>query len=233
MRRVWRAGGAHDRALCQLQRRLALVPVIVLRRAVLDHHRLVAVLASLLSDGRSDEDDDDGTDHRNTPSVAVPVWVLHALARVRPAAVGHSGFQAPPRPCYLKVAPVTSIIGSMPTVPRDQQMLQERIQGSTLQAIGDRHGGLTPEGVRVIVAREGKAQIDDLERRLRALTGDEVEAMLIPGHGGPDFDAALAYMRWSLAELAARGIETHIQYRVTRNGVAFGVSIAENAEGDS
>ena len=109
-------------------------------------------------------------------------------------------------------------------------MLTERIRGDTLQVIGDRHGGLSPQGVRVVVAREGRRQVDDLERRLRAnAETDELEAFLVPGHGGPDFQMALAYLQWSLAQLSERGIPTRVRYRSTTSGVVFGLELAEEA----
>lgn len=106
---------------------------------------------------------------------------------------------------------------------RNREVLMERVAGSTLQAIGDRHD-LTAEGVRVVFAREARKQIDDLELRLLANTKtDDLELFLIPDHGGPDFDLALAYLRWALGELAERGVKTRVHYRPTHNGVVIGV----------
>jgi hypothetical protein len=101
-------------------------------------------------------------------------------------------------------------------------MLRERLQGSTLAEVGARHD-LTAEGVRVIVAREGKRQIDELAARLRANreTG-EVEAFVIPEHSGPDFDLALSYFQWCVKQLAQRGVEVRVHYRPAHNGVVIG-----------
>ena len=106
---------------------------------------------------------------------------------------------------------------------RDTQVLAERIGGDTLREIGERHE-LTPEGVRVVVAREGRKQIDDLELRLLAnrKTGD-VEMFMVPDHGGPDFDLAIEYLQWTLRQLADRGVEVRVHYRPVENGVCFGV----------
>jgi glyoxylase-like metal-dependent hydrolase (beta-lactamase superfamily II) len=113
----------------------------------------------------------------------------------------------------------------MTTVPRDQHVLAERIRGDTLKEIGLSHG-LSIEGVRVVLAREGRRQIDDLERRLRAnVETGELDTLLIPGHGGPDFDLALAYMRWALRELHDRGIAVRVHYRNIQAGVIFGLEL--------
>jgi hypothetical protein len=110
------------------------------------------------------------------------------------------------------------------------QILRERISGAKLDQIARRHR-MSIEGVRAIAVKEGRRHVDDLERRLRANVGtDDVEGFLIPGHGGPDFDAALAYLRWALAQLSDRGIQTRIHYRPTQQGVVFGVEIAEGGD---
>lgn len=106
---------------------------------------------------------------------------------------------------------------------RDTAVLNERLRGDTLRNIGERHD-LTPEGVRVVVAREGRRQIDELEMRLMVnrRTGD-TEAFVIPDHGGPDFDVALGYFQWAIRELAGRGVQVRVHYRPAHNGVVFGV----------
>jgi hypothetical protein len=106
---------------------------------------------------------------------------------------------------------------------RDTVVLNERLRGDTLRTIGDRHD-LTPEGVRLVVAREGRRRIDELEMRLMVgrRTG-EVEAFVIPDHGGPDFDVALGYFHWAMRELAKRGVKVRVHYRPAHNGVVFGV----------
>jgi hypothetical protein len=114
----------------------------------------------------------------------------------------------------------------VPATPRDQQILEERIRGDTLEAIGRRHGCLTREGVRFIVAREGERQVADLIRRLRENVGTgQLEVLLIPN--GPDLDAALAHLRWVLTELAERGMRTIVHPRIVPNGVAFGLELAD------
>jgi hypothetical protein len=112
---------------------------------------------------------------------------------------------------------------------RSETILRERIQGDTLSALAKRHR-MSIEGVRGVLIREGGQQIDDFERRLRANVGtDQVEAFLIPWHSSEDVLAAVAYLKWALAQLADRGIETRISYQVTDAGAAFGVAIAEEA----
>jgi hypothetical protein len=108
-------------------------------------------------------------------------------------------------------------------VDRDQQVLAERARGDSLRQIAERHD-LSPEGVRLIVVREGRKTIDALEMRLllNRKTGD-VEVYLIPGHGGPEFDLAVDFFQWTLRQLAERGVETKVHYRPVENGVAFGL----------
>jgi len=115
-------------------------------------------------------------------------------------------------------------------VDRDRQILVERSRGDTLRELGDRHG-LSHEGVRVVLAREGRKQIDELEMRLlcNRQTGD-VELYLIPGHGGPDFDLAVDYFQWTLRQLSSRGVDTQISYRPVENGVVFAIEDVTNYE---
>jgi hypothetical protein len=115
---------------------------------------------------------------------------------------------------------------------RDTTILHERIAGSTLRDIGARHG-LTAEGARLIIAREGRRQIDELERRLLGNVGtNDVEVFVVPGHSGPDFDVALAHFAWALKELGKRGMRTRVHPRHIWNGVAFGVEAVIDKEQD-
>lgn len=52
---------------------------------------------------------------------------------------------------------------------------------------------------------------------------DEVETFVVPGLGGPDFDVAMSYLQWVVAELTQRGIEIALHYRPTPEGVAIGL----------
>ena len=109
---------------------------------------------------------------------------------------------------------------------RDDQVLMERISGSTLAEIGKRHA-LSPEGVRLVVTREARRQIDDLELRLMAnMKTDDVELFVVPGHSGPDFDLAMAHISFALRELDARGIDVQVDYRPVHNGLVLGLQIA-------
>ena len=106
----------------------------------------------------------------------------------------------------------------------DQQVLLDRIAGGTLREVGEKHGGLTPEGVRVVVAREARRQIDALELRLLAnRKTDDVELFVVPGHAGPEFDLAIDYFQWCLRQLAERGVDVEVHYRPVEDGIAFGL----------
>lgn len=106
---------------------------------------------------------------------------------------------------------------------RNQEILTQRMSGDSLAAIGSRFG-LSAEAVRLIVARVGNEQIDDLAARMRANVGtDSIEAFLIPGHGGEDFQAAMTYFLWAQHQLTKRGIKVKVHYRPVPEGVVFGI----------
>ena len=44
----------------------------------------------------------------------------------------------------------------------DETILTERLRGRTLRDLAD-HNGMTPEGIRQVVVREGRKQIDRIE----------------------------------------------------------------------
>jgi len=113
-------------------------------------------------------------------------------------------------------------------VDRDTAVLTERIHGDTLRTIGARHS-LTPEGVRVVFKRAAQRHLDDLQRRLAANVGtDNLEVLLVPDHSGPEFDQAVAYLRWVTHALAERGVELKVHYRPADTGVAFGLEETRN-----
>ena len=103
----------------------------------------------------------------------------------------------------------------------DAAILTERLRGRTLRDLAG-ETGMSPEGVRVVVAREGRKQIDRIELALLANTkSDDVLAFAIPDHGGPDFDLAMEYAQWVVAQLTERGIRVAVHYRATHNGVVL------------
>jgi hypothetical protein len=103
----------------------------------------------------------------------------------------------------------------------DPAILTERLRGRTLRDLAEATG-MTAEGVRGVVIREGRKQIDRIELALLANTkSDDVVAFAIPDHSGPDFDLAIEYVRWVTAKLSERGIRVHVHYRPTANGVVF------------
>src|SRR5437870_4055449 len=103
----------------------------------------------------------------------------------------------------------------------DEAILTERVRGRTLRDLAEVNG-MTPEGVRFVVAREGRKQIDAIELQLLAATKtDEVVAFVVPSHGGEDFDLALSHLQWVVAELAERGVKVAVHYRAVENGVVI------------
>ena len=74
----------------------------------------------------------------------------------------------------------------------DEAILTERLRGRTLRDLADATG-MTAEGIRGVVVREGRRQIDRIELALLANTKtDDVLAFLVLDHGGPT-----STWRWS------------------------------------
>ena len=88
----------------------------------------------------------------------------------------------------------------------DDTILTERLRGRTLRDLADTNN-MTAEGIRLVVVRAGRKQIDRIELDLvKATKTDEVVAFVVPDHGGEDFDLALSYVQWVVAELTERGV---------------------------
>ena len=103
----------------------------------------------------------------------------------------------------------------------DETILTERLRGRTLRDLADTTG-LTPEGVRLVVLREGRKHIDRIELTLLANTkSDELYALMVPDHAGPDFDVAMSYAQWVLRELDERGVRVQVHYRAVENGIVL------------
>ena len=105
----------------------------------------------------------------------------------------------------------------------DETILTERLKGRTLRDLADTTG-LSPEGVRVVVAREGQRQITEIEMALLVNTKtDDLLAFVVPDHGGPDFDLAMSYLQWVVRELSERGVRVRVHYRPAANGIVLGL----------
>ena len=97
----------------------------------------------------------------------------------------------------------------------DATILSERLRGRTLKDLADSNG-MTPEGIRYLVAKEGRRTIDAIELDLLANTKrDQLSGFAIPGNSGPDFDAAMAYIAWVVRSLEERGLSIAVHYRPT------------------
>ena len=107
---------------------------------------------------------------------------------------------------------------------RDAVILQDRIiGGDTFRQIGERHG-ISAMRAHTVYQRSARQHLDDLELRLLANTKtDDLEVLLLPDHSGPEFNAALDYLRWVVASLAERNVQVKVHYRVAMNGCAFGL----------
>jgi hypothetical protein len=102
---------------------------------------------------------------------------------------------------------------------RDDAVFRERLLGADLRDIAKRHD-LSPEGVRIVVAREGRRQVDEIHLALVAshATG-ELPAIAIPDHGGEDFDLAMEWVRWIVDQLSRVGMRVKVHYRPVFNGI--------------
>jgi hypothetical protein len=110
---------------------------------------------------------------------------------------------------------------------RDESILRERVSGDTFRQIGERHG-ISTMRAHTVYGNAARRHLDDLQRRLlanAASAADDLEVLLVPHHSGPDFDAAIDYLRWVTSELAERGVNLKIHPRSAMNGVAFGLEL--------
>jgi len=110
---------------------------------------------------------------------------------------------------------------------RDESIVKERISGDTFREIAERHG-ISTMRAHTVYGRAAREHIDDLLRRLlanAASAADDLEVLLVPHHSGPEFDAAIDYLRWVTSELAERGVQLKIHPRPAMNGVAFGLEL--------
>ena len=103
---------------------------------------------------------------------------------------------------------------------RNEQMLLERIGGSTLEQIGERHG-ISHERAHTVTVREATRHLDQLELQLMtcAKTG-EVFGLAVANR--PDQSArtvALDYLAWAVRELRGRGIEIEVETQTTPEGL--------------
>lgn len=106
---------------------------------------------------------------------------------------------------------------------RDAQVLIERIGGGTLRDIAERHD-LSPEGVRVVVAREGRKHIDQIVVQAWAAQ-KEGQLLMLAVPAWAEADLAAEYFAWVADELKRRDDGVwHLHYRPTLDGsfvVAF------------
>jgi hypothetical protein len=108
-----------------------------------------------------------------------------------------------------------------PSPTRDEVFLRDRLRGDTLKEIGDRHG-VSREWVRLVVAKEGRKQIDRLELDLLAgFKSGEHPTFLVGDHAGEAFEIALTYIAWAVGELGKRGLHVAVGYSPTWNGIAI------------
>jgi hypothetical protein len=102
---------------------------------------------------------------------------------------------------------------------RDETILTERIHGSTLREIGERHG-LSAEGVRQICARESIEHISRIQCSIWAAQAQGyLWVFVVPAGSATEQAAAVSYFDWVLHELAkGGGLDIKVHYRPTPEG---------------
>ena len=100
---------------------------------------------------------------------------------------------------------------------RDQAVLAERISGSTLREIAERHD-LSAEGVRLVLIREGRKHVDQIV--LAAWACQKTGGLLMLGvPAWADQDLAADYFAWVAGELRRRDDgRWKVAYRPTPDG---------------
>jgi len=99
----------------------------------------------------------------------------------------------------------------------DAQVLAERIGGDTLTTIAERHD-LSPEGVRLVVAREGRKHIDQIVLAAWAAQ-KEGQLLMLAVPAWAQADLATEYLAWITGELKRRDDGFwRVHYRPTPDG---------------
>jgi len=115
---------------------------------------------------------------------------------------------------------------------RDREILDAHLGGEPYKSIGEQHR-ITGEAARLAALREGRRAIDKVELDLLAATKtDELPTFLLPSRSGPEFDLALAYVRWVVNELEQRKVTVTVHYRVFDHGAAVFLEGDFSTEGE-
>lgn len=116
------------------------------------------------------------------------------------------------------------------TDDRTMQMIGERATGDTFSAIGRRHG-MSDEGVRKLVLREGTKLVNQTE--LDCLVAQKLEAMgrddeagwptfLLPHQDQRDHQTVLSLVQWLVDRLRrGRDLAVSVHSRPTPNGLCL------------
>ncbi|MDX6532810.1 MAG: hypothetical protein QOF68_554 [Gaiellales bacterium] len=114
--------------------------------------------------------------------------------------------------------------------PRDQAIVAERAAGTTVTALGRRHG-ISHQRVSAIIA-EAREMLDMTQRELAAAAtrGNEV-AYAIPF--GPDYQPEMAFIDWLTAQLRHRGVRLEVATRHAHNGVVLFLRDVTPHEGEA
>jgi hypothetical protein len=101
---------------------------------------------------------------------------------------------------------------------REKAMLLDHATGETLQATSARYG-VSYQRVQNVV-REGRQFIDRLELELLKNTKtDDLVVYVVPY--GPDYQLAIDFNDWVVAELRKRDVQVKIHHRKNADGVIF------------
>ena len=86
---------------------------------------------------------------------------------------------------------------------RDAQVLAERLSGDTLREIAEQHD-LSPEGVRLVLIREGRRHVDQIVLAAWACQKEgQLLTLAVPAWASADL--AAEYFAWVAGELKRRG----------------------------
>lgn len=106
-----------------------------------------------------------------------------------------------------------------PKAERNHEMLMERVCGTSLEQIGQRHG-ITRQMAHRVVVREAQKHVDQVELQLMvAAKQDQAFALVIPNQIQEDRQIALDYLAWIVRELRRRDVEIAVETKTTTEGL--------------
>lgn len=107
------------------------------------------------------------------------------------------------------------------TAERDNAILWEHFGGASLRELGHRFG-MSHQGARMVIVREGRRHVDRFELDLLAATKTgEWPTLLVPFQEQDGWQTVLSYFGWLVDELRKRGVPVTVHTTHTEAGTAF------------